>query len=74
MRDFSGKEIKDHLSSKFCRICGKEADGWKCPKCGKEAAEFDPFHWKECDFRAKMQTKCKDCQQAENNCTCLTSK
>ncbi|MDO8522826.1 MAG: hypothetical protein Q7S12_00875 [bacterium] len=73
-RNLTDKDIEGAMSSSLCRICGKKADGWRCPKCAIEVGHFDPFHWKGCEFRTKMEKKCKDCQRAESNCNCLAPK
>jgi len=60
-----------HASPNHCSRCHGESDGFKCPKCGKIAAAYDPDHFRQCPEKAKMRVTCKKCQQAEDNCTCV---
>lgn len=62
--------VLKHASSAHCTRCHGEGDGFKCPKCGKTSAFYDPDHFRNCAEKAKMRVKCKQCQQAEDNCTC----
>ena len=64
------QDIRDVISSKKCGKCGGEADGWKCSECAYTSASFDASHWKDCARGGKMKVKCKNCGEAEDNCTC----
>ncbi len=66
------KNISNRINGAVCHKCGGPAPHWKCPKCGIESETFDPNHWRNCRFEAKMQAKCEKCNQAEDNCTCVT--
>ena len=68
--DNLSKDIGNRIKGNVCSKCGGPAPYWKCPKCGEESEMFDPEHWKNCRFGAKMQAKCEACNQAEENCTC----
>jgi len=68
----SEEEIKQNISGQICSKCGGEAPDWKCPKCGKVSHTFDPMHWRNCLYDAKMQAQCKVCGEAEENCICLS--
>ena len=63
-------DMEKHISSKYCTRCHGEADGFKCAKCGKTAAVYDPLHWKNCGGGGRMRARCKACQESEETCTC----
>ncbi len=68
---YQEKNIKDVISAKTCSRCGGEADGWKCPKCGRTSDRYDPLHWQQCQYGGKLRARCKKCGEAEDNCKCI---
>ncbi len=64
-------DIATHISSSHCTRCHGEADGFKCPRCGKTSAHYDPDHFRTCPEKGKLRVKCKKCGQAEDTCACV---
>lgn len=52
-----------------CSKCGGPAMGYKCARCGEEAAEFQELH--VCGAE-EFEPKCTACGMAEKNCSCAT--
>ena len=50
-----------------CVSCGREANGYKCVKCGVEQDHFSEDHY--CG-EEHLMAKCVECGEVEVDCNC----